>query len=369
MPSQPCVLIVFGTRPECIKLAPLILELQKQRLKVLTCFTGQHREMALPILEFFKIKIDYNLEIMRPGQTLNDISLALLTQLVPILKSQKIDYIAVQGDTTTAAIAALVGFQNGTEVLHIEAGLRTNNLKSPWPEEFNRRMVALTAKWHFAPTEKAVDNLLREGYPRETIFNVGNTGIDALRLVVAQMGKQSARFKEGHEFLIGITLHRRENFGDEMKNIMTGLKILSEKYPEIKFIWPMHQNPNVKKAFDEVFAQTPGNMRIESPLNYFDFICLMSESDMLITDSGGVQEEAPFLGKPILVCRTTTERPESVDCGSAKLIGTSTEALVDGVTKLYTDKKEYQRMAEPKTPYGNGHASAKIVQIISSNSN
>ena len=358
------VLFVFGTRPECIKLAPLILEAQKRLLTVYTCFTGQHKEMATPILDFFKIKIDFNLQIMKPGQTLNEISTALFAKLEPVLATHQIKYLVVQGDTTTAAVAAMMAFQSSIEVVHIEAGLRTKNLNSPFPEEFNRRVISLATKWHFAPTKNAEQNLISEGFEQKNIFMVGNTGIDALRLVVSQIPVNKSKFKSSQDFLIVVTLHRRESFGVEMECIMHGIQDICKLHPCIKIVWPMHHNPNVRAAFDSVFSTVPENLIIESPMNYFDFISVMHEADLIITDSGGVQEEAPFLGRPILVCRTNTERPESIDCGSAILVGTSRETLVTEVFNLFSDKEAYLKMAVRRTPYGDGYASKKIIDVL-----
>ena len=292
MLPQPRILFVFGTRPECIKLAPLILEAQKRLPSVTTCFTGQHKEMALPVLNFFKIPLDFNLEIMKPSQTLNDISLALFSKLGTVLDTVKPTHLVVQGDTTTAAVAALMAFQAGIEVIHIEAGLRTNDLKSPWPEEFNRRMVALASKWHFAPTELAKNNLFKEGFSASHVFQVGNTGIDALRLVTEKLSEKSNKYKQGADFLILVTLHRRENFGTEMLSLMRGLKQICETNSQIKVVWPLHQNPNVVKAFAEVFTEIPKNLVIEKPLDYFHFVCAMVEADLIVTDSGSKPRQA-----------------------------------------------------------------------------
>lgn len=362
--ANPSILFVFGTRPECIKLAPLILEAQKRLLTVYTCFTGQHREMAMPILDFFKIGIDFNLQIMKPGQSLNEISSALFEKLAPVLSANQIKFLIVQGDTTTAAVAAMMAFQSNIEVVHVEAGLRTNNLNSPFPEEFNRRVISLASKWHFAPTQKAEQNLVAEGFEKQNIFMVGNTGIDALRLVVSQIPVNNLKYKTSEDFLILVTLHRRESFGDEMVSMMEGIKDICNLHPSIKIVWPMHQNPNVREAFNKVFSIIPGNLIVESPMGYFEFISAMHEADLIITDSGGVQEEAPFLGKPILVCRLNTERPESVGCGSAKLVGTARKSLVAEVLNLFNDKDEYLKMAVRRTPYGDGYASKKIIDVL-----
>ena len=367
MLPQPRILFVFGTRPECIKLAPLILEAKKKLPHVTTCFTGQHKEMALPVLDFFKIHLDYNLEIMKPSQTLNDISVALFSKLGSVLDTVKPTHLVVQGDTTTAAAAALMAFQSQIDVIHVEAGLRTHDLKSPWPEEFNRRMIALATKWHFAPTELSKNNLIKEGFSEQHVFQVGNTGIDALRLVTEKQSENLNRYKHESDFLVLVTLHRRENFGSEMIALMQGLKQICQTNSHVKVLWPMHQNPQVKKAFAEVFTEIPKNLILEKPLDYFHFVNAMAEADLIVTDSGGVQEEAPFLGKPILICRTTTERPESVDCGAARLIGTSKEKLIESVLELSQKNAEYKKMAVKRNPFGDGFASEKIINVLLKN--
>ncbi|MBC7419487.1 MAG: UDP-N-acetylglucosamine 2-epimerase (non-hydrolyzing) [Bdellovibrio sp.] len=359
--NSPKLLFVFGTRPECIKLAPLIVEAKKRLLQIETCFTGQHLEMAQPILDYFKIIPDYSLNIMKKDQTLNDISKALYEKLQPILLNSQPDYVLVQGDTTTAATAATIAFNEKIKVAHIEAGLRTHNLHSPWPEEFNRRVIALAADLHFTPTEKATLQLTKEGIPTDKIHTVGNTGIDALRLV----NEKSVSISKTHDkFKILVTLHRRENFGNEMISLMQGLKVLCEQNPKIEITWPLHQNPNVRKSFDHVFTQRLVNLKIIEPLNYFDFIQAMKQTDLIVTDSGGIQEEAPFLGKPVLVCRKDTERTESVDCGSARMIGTDAAELIRTVQELSLKNSVYEKMAQKRTPYGDGYSAKKIIDIF-----
>ncbi len=352
------ILIVFGTRPECIKLAPLILEAQKRSIQVETCFTGQHLEMAQPILNYFKITPTYSLNIMKSNQTLNDISKALYEKFQPVLASGKPDYVFVQGDTTTAATVATIAFYEKVKVAHIEAGLRTYNILSPWPEEFNRRAIALVADLHFTPTETASKRLVAEGISPTQILNVGNTGIDALRIVNEN---SSSALPSTDLFKILVTLHRRENFGAEMLSLMTALKTLCNRHPQIEITWPLHQNPHVRKAFDDVFQTRPANLKLTEPLHYFDFIQAMKETDLIVSDSGGIQEEAPFLGKPVLVCRKETERIESIECGSARLIGTDAHELIRSVEELLPRGEVYQKMAQKRNPYGDGYASAKIM--------
>lgn len=362
--DQPKFLFVFGTRPESIKLAPLILEAKKRLIDFKVCFTGQHMEMALPILNFFKIEPDYNLSIMKHGQTLNDISQALFEKFTPIVKEYKPTCIIVQGDTTTASIASLIGFYEGIQIVHIEAGLRTYNMRSPWPEEFNRRLIALATNWHFAPTERSMNVLLNEGILKESIFIVGNTGIDALRIVTESGVINKNLKREPNSFHIIVTLHRRENFGDEMVSIMDALRTVLENNLNIEVTWPLHQNPQVKNAFQKVFKKIPCRLHITEPLGYFDFISIMKNSDLIVTDSGGIQEEAPFLAKPILICRHNTERPESVDCGAAKLVGTSKERIIYEILNLSQKKADYQEMAKKRTPFGDGFSSQRVFDIL-----
>lgn len=357
-------LFVFGTRPETIKLTPLIIEAKKRNIEHKVCFTGQHMEMALPILNFFKIVPDYNLNIMKPGQSLNDIAHALFDKFSVIVKEYQPTLIVVQGDTTTAAMASLIGFHEKNKIVHIEAGLRTYNIQSPWPEEFNRRLIALVADWHFTPTENSVNVLLKEGIPKDRIFNVGNTGIDALRIVIESGVIGTRLIRKAESFKILVTLHRRETFGSEMIAIIEALQTILNSNPKIEITWPLHQNPRVKEAFYSVFKQIPDRLHISNPLGYVEFISQMQESDLILTDSGGIQEEAPFLGKPILVCRHNTERPESIECGSAKLVGTAKQQIINEILKLSHKDADYQKMAQKRTPYGDGFSSQKILDVL-----
>lgn len=361
MKKSPKILIVFGTRPECIKLAPLILEAQQREFEVETCFTGQHLEMAQPILDYFKITPTYSLNIMKKDQSLNDISKALYEKFLPLLKISRPDYVIVQGDTTTGATVATIAFYEQIKVAHIEAGLRTYNMRSPWPEEFNRRSISLVADLHFTPTDKASLQLREEGIATGRIFNVGNTGIDALRLVTENSHLSAQR---SNVFKILVTLHRRENFGSDMLSLMQGLKTLCETHSNIEITWPIHQNPNVRSAFEQVFESRPANLILSESLHYFEFVQAMKNSDLIVSDSGGIQEEAPFLGVPVLVCRKETERAESVECGSARLIGTDANELIRSVEELMSRGAAYQKMAQKRTPYGDGHASVKIMDVL-----
>ncbi|OFZ29315.1 MAG: UDP-N-acetylglucosamine 2-epimerase [Bdellovibrionales bacterium RIFCSPHIGHO2_01_FULL_40_29] len=363
--AQSKFLFVFGTRPESIKMAPLVLEAARRGLDYEVCFTGQHMEMALPILKYFKITPTYNLEIMKPGQSLNDISKALFEKLTEVIAKNRPTHLIVQGDTTTAAVAALIGFYEKIKIVHIEAGLRTYDMQSPWPEEFNRRMIALAADWHFAPTETARDVLLKEGLLESRVFHVGNTGIDALRIVTESSGravKPSA--EKSNLFRILVTLHRRESFGDEMISVMEALKTVMIQRPNILISWPLHQNPQVKLAFAQVFKNIPLQLQLLEPLGYLEFIAEMEKADLIVTDSGGIQEEAPFLAKPILICRNNTERPEAVACGAAKLVGTNRDRIIKEIEELYERQDSYHQMAQKRIPFGDGYASKKVFDVL-----
>ncbi len=365
--KDPIYLFIFGTRPECIKVSPLILEAAQRNLNYHICFTGQHKEMVTPLLELFQIQPNFNLDIMKPNQTLMDISLEIMTKLKPILLSLKPTHIIIQGDTTTAAVAAMMGFYEKIQIVHIEAGLRTYNLNSPWPEEFNRRLIALTAQWHFTPTQQASNHLLNEMVNPKTIHMVGNTGIDALR-ITSELIKEKfvdMPLDTSSEFKILVTLHRRESFGIELESVMMALKQIVDAFPHVLLRWPMHQNPRVRAAFEKIFVdgQHP-RIKLMSPLGYKEFIEEMILSDLIVTDSGGVQEEAPFLGKPILVCRKNTERPEAVSCGAAKLVGTDQVDVFNAIKSLIHKPESYYTMAQKREPFGDGFSSAKIFDIL-----
>ena len=375
------VLLVFGTRPEAIKMAPLVMELQKQkeRIETVVCVTGQHREMLDQVLEIFDIKPDYDLNIMKRGQDLYDVTARVLTGMREVLKEIKPDIVLVHGDTTTSTAAALAAFYQQIPVGHVEAGLRTHNIYSPWPEEMNRQITGRIATYHFAPTPLSRQNLLDEGIKEESITVTGNTVIDALYMVVDRIkndktldfGLNCSLIKAGYDVdrlndgkkLVLITGHRRENFGDGFISMCQAIKTLSEKYPDVDFVYPMHLNPNVRKPIHEVFGEDLsglGNMFFIEPLEYLSFVYLMEKSTIVLTDSGGIQEEAPGLGKPVLVMRDTTERPEALEAGTVKLVGTNFEKIVREVSVLLDDREYYDKMSKAVNPYGDGKACERI---------
>lgn len=381
------ILFVFGTRPEAIKMAPLINEAKvNSNFKVVVCSTGQHREMLEPILSFFEIVPDFDLNIMKPGQSLTDISLAVLQGVDAILKEHSFDAIIVQGDTTSCFIAGLAGFYHKVPVVHIEAGLRSGDIFSPFPEEFNRRATGLMAKIHFAPTESAKANLIREKYPEHQIFVTGNTGIDALFAVRSKIDtdltlqeklKSRFSFLNLNKKLILVTIHRRESFGRPIEEIMSGLKELSQRN-DIEIFIPLHLNPKVRTSAEKIFADTgiwvgkPTEPKASSnliwlsdPIDYIPFIYLMNRAHLIITDSGGVQEEAPSLGKPILVARENTERPEAISAGTSKLIPLQREGFLKEISAVLDDPEVYSRMAMARNPFGDGKSCGKILELMS----
>lgn len=384
------VLLVFGTRPEAIKVAPLVKAFQQHtdRFETLVCVTGQHREMLDQVLRLFEITPDYDLNIMKQGQDLYDVTARVLTGLRDVYQEAKPDVVFVHGDTTTSMAAALAAFYQQIPVAHIEAGLRTHNIYSPWPEEMNRQITSRIATYNFAPTPLSKENLLKEGVKEETITVTGNTVIDALYLVVDKIkqdaslsgqlqeqlnnaGYDTARLNNGRKLVL-ITGHRRENFGDGFVNMCNAIKTLTEKYPEVDFVYPMHLNPNVRKPILEIFGEeavsgTNGgerNIFFIEPLEYLPFVYLMEQSTLVLTDSGGIQEEAPGLGKPVLVMRDTTERPEAVDAGTVKLVGTNYDLIVREVSLLLDDETHYRSMAQANNPYGDGQACERIIEFI-----
>lgn len=381
------ILFVFGTRPEAIKMAPLILEAKRHstELHTMVCVTGQHREMLDQVLKIFSITPDYDLNIMQKGQDLYDVTSRVLLGMREILKESKPDIVLVHGDTTTSTAAALASFYQQIPVGHVEAGLRTHNIYSPWPEEMNRQLTARIASYHFAPTQLSCENLLSEGVERSKIDVTGNTVIDALHWVVnrinndahlketiveqiRQAGYDTKRLNENRKLVL-ITGHRRENFGQGFDNICRAIKALANDQQGVDFVYPMHLNPNVRQAIAKTFgdkSQQLSNAFFIEPLEYLNFIYLMEQSSIVLTDSGGIQEEAPGLGKPVLVMRDTTERPEAVDAGTVKLVGTSYEKIVKGVTDLLKDEEIYAQMSQAVNPYGDGKASIRILQRIKS---
>ncbi|RZT96497.1 UDP-N-acetylglucosamine 2-epimerase (non-hydrolysing) [Ancylomarina subtilis] len=403
------IMLVFGTRPEAIKMAPLVKEFQKntEQFETIVCVTAQHREMLDQVLDLFEIKPDYDLNLMKQGQDLYDVTSRVLLGMRDVLTEVKPDLVLVHGDTTTSTASALAAFYQQIPVGHVEAGLRTHNLYSPWPEEANRQMTGRLATYHFSPTETSKNNLLAEGIKDENIFVTGNTVIDALYMVLDQI-KERSDLKEQVESkliasglksevvehymmkelsatldqpltndhslvtdesrrLVLITGHRRENFGNGFLNICNAIKQLAETYPDVDFIYPMHLNPNVRKPINEVFGSTDNgqlstdNVHFIEPLEYLPFVYLMSQSHLVLTDSGGIQEEAPGLGKPVLVMRDTTERPEAVDAGTVKLVGTDKNRIINEVAALLDDEAYYNSMAKANNPYGDGKACARIV--------
>ena len=359
------VMLVFGTRPEAIKMAPLVKEFQKQpkRVETVVCVTGQHREMLDQVLKIFDIKPDYDLNIMKQGQDLYDVTARVLTGMRDVLKEVKPDVVLVHGDTTTSTAAALAAFYQQIPVGHVEAGLRTYNMKSPYPEEFNRQAIGLTASLHFAPTQKAADALLKEGKNPEQIFITGNTGIDALHYTVrSDFYHPETEWAKGSR-LIAVTAHRRENLGEPMRDMFRAIRRIVEEFTDVKVIYPVHLNPQVRKIADEEFGGCERIHLIE-PLDVVEFHNLMKASYLIMTDSGGIQEEAPALGKPVLVMRDTTERPEGVEAGTLKLVGTKMEDIYRECRRLLTEPETYRKMSEARNPYGDGTASIKIRKIL-----
>ena len=379
------ILLVFGTRPEAIKMAPLIKEFQKypEKFKTIVCVTGQHREMLDQVLRIFEIVPDYDLNIMKQGQDLYDVTSRVLLGMRDVLKEVLPDVVLVHGDTTTSTAAALAAFYQQIPVGHVEAGLRTHNIYSPWPEEMNRQITGRIATYHFAPTPLSKQNLLAEGVKPEQITVTGNTVIDALYMVVdkikadkaldaelesvlSRAGYDVCRLADGKKMVL-ITGHRRENFGEGFISMCRAIQALTLKYPEVDFVYPMHLNPNVRKPIHEVFGKDLsdlGNMFFIEPLEYLSFVYLMEKSTIVLTDSGGIQEEAPGLGKPVLVMRDTTERPEALEAGTVKLVGTDFDKIVSEVSALLTDQGYYERMSKAVNPYGDGKACGRIVKYV-----
>ena len=374
------IMLVFGTRPEAIKMCPLVKEFQKypEDFETIVCVTGQHREMLDQVLKIFEVTPDYDLNIMKQGQDLTDVTARVLTGMRDVFRECRPDVVLVHGDTTTSTAAALAAFYAQIPVGHVEAGLRTHNLYSPWPEEMNRQVTSRIATYNFSPTPLSESNL-KEEKAMGQIFVTGNTVIDALHMVVAKLegdtnlaaeqdkiladaGYDVSRLKDGRKLVL-ITGHRRENFGDGFIRMVTAMKDLSEKYPEVDFVYPMHLNPNVRKPIHEVFGKdlTRPNFFFMEPLQYLEFVHLMSKSHIVLTDSGGIQEEAPGLGKPVLVMRDTTERPEALASGTVHLVGTDYDKIMDEVSTLLDDEAAYEKMSKAVNPYGDGLACNRIV--------
>ena len=377
-------MLVFGTRPEAIKMCPLVKEFQKypQDFRTVVCVTGQHREMLDQVLTIFDVKSDFDLNIMKQGQDLYDVTARVLMGMRDVFKECKPDVVLVHGDTTTSTAAALAAFYQQIPVGHVEAGLRTHNIYSPWPEEMNRQITGRIATFDFAPTQLSENNLKEEKAHGE-IFITGNTVIDALRMVVDKLKNDKALAEEqinvlqnagyditrldGGKKLVLITGHRRENFGDGFISMVTAMKDLSEKYPNVDFVYPMHLNPNVRKPIHEVFGEDLSvfrNFFFIEPLQYLEFVYLMAKSTIVLTDSGGIQEEAPGLGKPVLVMRDTTERPEALQSGTVHLVGTNHDLIVSEVSTLLDDSVAYEKMSKAVNPYGDGLACSRIVHAL-----
>lgn len=379
------IMLVFGTRPEAIKMAPLVKEFQKHpdTFQTIVCVTGQHREMLDQVLNIFDIRPDFDLNIMKQGQDLYDVTARVLTGMRDVLREAQPDVVLVHGDTTTSTAAALAAFYQQIPVGHVEAGLRTHNILSPWPEEMNRQITGRIASYHFAPTALSRQNLLQENVDDANITVTGNTVIDALYWVVDRIkndrsldteleevlrsaGYDVNRLADGRPLVL-ITGHRRENFGDGFINMCTAIKQLTERYPNVDFVYPMHLNPNVRRPIHEVFGDdlsNLGNMHFIEPLEYLSFVYLMEKSTIVLTDSGGIQEEAPGLGKPVLVMRDTTERPEALEAGTVKLVGTDREKIINEVSTLLDNAAAYARMSQAVNPYGDGLACSRIVERL-----
>ncbi len=379
------VMLVFGTRPEAIKMAPLVKEFEKHSndFETIVCVTGQHRQMLDQVLQLFEIKPQYDLNIMKQGQDLYDVTARVLVGMRDVLKEVQPDVVLVHGDTTTSMAAALAAFYQQIPVGHVEAGLRTHNIYSPWPEEMNRQMTGRMATYNFSPTPLSRQNLLEEKVCESTITVTGNTVIDALYWVVDKIknteslsaeltaklktaGYDVERLSTGKKLVL-ITGHRRENFGDGFINMCTAIRDLTNQYPDVDFVYPMHLNPNVRKPIHEVFGEdlsNLGNMFFIEPLEYLEFVFLMEKCNIVLTDSGGIQEEAPGLGKPVLVMRDTTERPEALEAGTVKLVGTSYDKIVSEVSMLLENKEYYDTMSKAVNPYGDGLACGRIVESL-----
>lgn len=358
------VLSVFGTRPEAIKMCPLVKELESRKeIESIVCVTGQHREMLDSVLGVFGVVPDFDLEIMKSGQTLFDVTTEIMLRIKPVLEEVKPDIVLVHGDTSTTFASALACFYLGIPVGHVEAGLRTFNMQSPFPEEFNRQAVGLFSSLNFSPTEMAKSNLLNEGKNPETIFVTGNTAIDALKSTIVEDYSHEYLDWAKDSKLIMITAHRRENLGEPMKNMFKAINRIINEHPEVKAIYPIHMNPIVRKVADEVLGSND-RIRIVEPLEVVDFHNFLNASHMIVTDSGGIQEEAPSLGKPVLVMRDTTERPEGVEAGTLKLVGTEEEVIYKAFKDLLVNQESYDSMSKATNPYGDGFASKYIVDII-----
>ncbi len=358
------IMLVFGTRPEAIKMCPLVKELKtRKNIETIVCVTGQHREMLKQVLDCFNVIPDYNLDIMKDKQTLFDITTNIISKIKPVLEEVKPDIVLVHGDTTTTFVTALCAFYMQIPVGHVEAGLRTYNIYSPYPEEFNRQATSIIAKYNFAPTEMSKQNLVDEGKKIETIYVTGNTAIDALKTTVRSDYTHPILEWVGNDRLIVLTAHRRENLGEPLENMFKAIKRVVEEEKDIKVVYPVHKNPLVQEIAKKILGDNE-RIKLIEPLEVLDFHNLLAKSYLILTDSGGIQEEAPSLGKPVLVMRDTTERPEGIKAGTLKLVGTETEKIYTEMRMLLDDKEEYERMSKAQNPYGDGFASKKIADIL-----
>ena len=370
------VLVVFGTRPEAIKMAPLVKQLQSHS-SIITkvCVTAQHRQMLDQVLDLFNITPDYDLNIMKPGQTLADVTTNILNGLSPILINDRPDIVLVHGDTATTFATSLAAYYQKIKVGHVEAGLRTGDIYSPWPEEANRRLTGVLSTYHFAPTQTSLNNLVKENVDTSCICVTGNTVIDALLSVVnklqqpnnlpTQISKEFSFVSEDRKIIL-VTGHRRENFGSGFENICQALKQIANQFPDVDIVYPVHLNPNVQEPVNRILSSV-NNIHLIQPLDYLPFVYLMNKSHIILTDSGGIQEEAPSLGKPVLVMRDTTERPEAVVAGTVKLVGTRTSSIVSNIVTLLTNSNEYEQMSIAHNPYGDGQASQRIIDFLLEN--
>jgi UDP-N-acetylglucosamine 2-epimerase (non-hydrolysing) len=373
MMTKKRVLTVFGTRPEAIKMAPLVHALSAdERFEAKCCVTAQHREMLDQVLELFEIKPDYDLNLMRAGQSLNDVTARILLELKPVLQEFKPDVVLVHGDTATTFAASLAAYYEQIAVGHVEAGLRTGNIYSPWPEEANRKLTGALTQYHFAPTNTSQNNLLRENFDKDNISVTGNTVIDALLMIKEKIDHDEALqhslseqfpFLREDKMLVLVTGHRRESFGGGFERICEALAFTAQKHPEAQIVYPMHLNPNVREPVNRILAGI-SNVHLIEPQQYLPFIYLMNRSHIILTDSGGIQEEAPSLGKPVLVMRDTTERPEAVEAGTVKLVGTNVDRIVTSLTTLLQDEQAYKEMSFAHNPYGDGKACQRILDVL-----
>ena len=364
------VLLTFGTRPEAIKMAPVVHECRQHddRIETVVCVTGQHRQMLDQVTEYFGVSVDRDLELMTPNQTLAEVTSRCLMGLDAVLAEYRPDCMVAQGDTTTVMAAALAAFYRRIPLVHVEAGLRTGDLQAPWPEELNRRIASLATTLHCAPTTRSAENLLREAIPTESVHVTGNTVIDALLWAVTRERKRDRPWREkyamlGDRRMVLVTGHRRENFGDGMEQMCSAILILAKRFPEVEFVYPVHLNPRVREPVNRLLA-SQNNIHLCEPAPYPEFVWLMDRSSLILTDSGGVQEEAPSLRKPVLVMRETTERPEALDAGAVELVGTDVFRIVDRTSLLLRDKAAYSLRQIDRSPYGDGHAAARIVNLM-----